>query len=64
MISYETHVLPNSDYYVYTPGKKTVFLSNLYRIIPLRKWLPTGAGFLRQLSADVYFKGNLFCNGG
>lgn len=50
MISYETHVLPNSDYYVYTPStlaKKTVFLSNLYRIIPLRKRLPTGAGFLR-----------------
>ena len=61
MISYETHVLPNSDYYVYTPS---TLAKNLYRIIPLRKWLPTGAGFLRQLSADVYFKGNLFCNGG
>ena len=58
MISYETHVLPNSDYYVYTPStlaKKLFFY-------------PICTGSFRYESgyrlARVYFKGNLFCNGG
>lgn len=38
MISYETHILPNSDYYVYTPStlaKKLIFLPHLYRVFSL-----------------------------
>ena len=39
---------------------KNCFSIHLYRIIPLRKWLPTGAGFLRQLLLMYILKGTCF----
>lgn len=67
MISYETHVLPNSDYYVYTPS---TLAQKLF-------FYPICTGSFRyesgyRLARDSYdsfllmyiLKGTCFCNGG
>ena len=66
MISYETHILPNSDYYVYTPS--TLAKKLFFYPICIGSFRYESGYRLARDSYDSFlmmyiFKRNLFCNG-